>query len=111
MSTFTLPSGRQVELADEPNYGQVLEAVDAATAHPTAQLSHYYLSLMVSMSGLPEADIRALSNSDGSALNAEVRNRESGRPEKEEGPFVTSSSPTSADTQSADSPESSTTTA
>lgn len=108
MSEFTLPSGRAIELADEPTYGHVADALDY-TANHSAQLVHYYIGLAAAMSGWTTDAIRALSPKDGGALRVEVTRREEGRPFEEEDPFETSSSPSSGATTSTGSPESSAT--
>jgi hypothetical protein len=75
---FTLPSGRVVQLKDEPTWGDMCDADEVAVAAeregrnwPNARATH----LMSAMTGMDANDIRAMGNRDVSALAAECKRR------------------------------------
>lgn len=99
MSDFTLPSGRTLQFVKErPTWGDFMDAEDAAAlAEKSGRAVLYARATLVAarLTGLPEAEIRALDAQDGDALSAEAIRRMTPRSKEDTVPFSSAPSSTS----------------
>jgi len=78
LSDFTLPSGRILQLKEEPTWGDECDADEAGYEAERAGKSWgnaRVTALMAIMTGLPTEEVRQLKRSDYRALSAEIRKR------------------------------------
>ena len=84
MPSFTLPSGRAVELKERPKWGDIKAAINAGLASE-AKGEHFGFAkateLNARMTGLTVAEIDDLDSADEEALSAEVAKRSAPNPE------------------------------